>query len=510
MKKTKKKFLSVLSAGLVAVQAVAPILGAGVGAVSEENLVRKATPIIDGELDQEYSSSYSVKLSDMMKAEKIVLTAFQMQESAFNTVYFDDDDNPTGYIKIYAEDGSEITPEIFADTYDSDYSSLPKDDKGSITCTFEWTDAGYASEYFADVTYSFLWDDEAVYVYASVTDKNPLGYTQEQLNNYFASGWSGRPWLIDCVYATLRIDNHPYTAYKVSEGKEEDGDHPKGEIYIDEEKSTPYTDITVIASGTGSGTTSNGTPVEYDGIFYYSDSGESWFDKETNSYVCEHKMTTLNDFNVNWYEYTFFTDDHPGGAERRALICDGSDNVEGESTCVDNLNRFIERHIFTSERLEERNSGRAENLKDAAIQATDNGYVVEMKIPLTEEAISAIKDNENVIGFLPQNMNAIPLSFGSNLDIGGNAAKWLLSTTNNKAVSLKLTEEAYVYVPGDVNGDTAVNAKDIVRLMQYIANDGKGVTVTKADLNNDGKENAKDIVRLMQYIANGGEGVEIF
>lgn len=93
----------------------------------------------------------------MMKAEKIVLTAFQMQESAFNTVYFDDDDNPTGYIKIYAEDGSEITPEIFADTYDSDYSSLPKDDEGNITCTFEWTDAGYASEYFADVTYSFLW-----------------------------------------------------------------------------------------------------------------------------------------------------------------------------------------------------------------------------------------------------------------------------------------------------------------------------------------------------------------
>ena len=34
MKKTKKKFLSVLSAGLVAVQAVAPILGAGVGALS--------------------------------------------------------------------------------------------------------------------------------------------------------------------------------------------------------------------------------------------------------------------------------------------------------------------------------------------------------------------------------------------------------------------------------------------------------------------------------------------
>ena len=71
-------------------------------------------------------------------------------------------------------------------------------------------------------------------------------------------------------------------------------------------------------------------------------------------------------------------------------------------------------------------------------------------------------------------------------------------------------DEKNDYIPGDVNGDGAVNAKDIVRLMQYIANDGKNVTVTKADLNNDGKENAKDIVRLMQYIANDGEGVEIF
>lgn len=176
MKKTKKKFLSVLSAGLVAVQAVAPMIGSSVGAVSEENLVRKATPLIDGVLDQEYATSYSFKLSEVMKSENVRIAPFWIQSNAFNTIYFDEDDNPTGYIKIYAADGSEITPEMFADTYDNDYDSLPKDEDGSITCTFEWTDAGYASEYFTDVTYSFLWDDEAIYVYASVTDKlSPFG-----------------------------------------------------------------------------------------------------------------------------------------------------------------------------------------------------------------------------------------------------------------------------------------------------------------------------------------------
>lgn len=505
MKKTKKKFLSVLSAGLVAVQAVAPMIGSSVGAVSEENLVRKATPLIDGVLDQEYATSYSFKLSEVMKSENVRIAPFWIQSNAFNTIYFDEDDNPTGYIKIYAADGSEITPEMFADTYDNDYDSLPKDEDGSITCTFEWTDAGYASEYFTDVTYSFLWDDEAIYVYASVTDKSPLDLTQQEYNDAFSTGWGNRPWLVDCVSAILRFDNVPYTAYRVSDGDpEKDGDHPKGEIYVDEENSTSYTDLSVVASGTG--TSKTGT--EYDGIFYYAERGESYFDKDINEVVYGKKMTTLNDFCLNWYEYAFYTDDYPGGAERRALICDGTDTGEDEP-CVDNANNFISKHIMTSEKLQERDEGRAENLENVAIVATDTGYVAEMKIPLTEEAISIIKDNDNVIGFVPQNVNAMPVVFGANIS-GGSATKWVINGTGGKAVSLKLTDEEYVYVPGDVNGDSTVNAKDIVRLMQYIANEGKGVTVTKADLNNDGKENAKDIVRLMQYIANDGEGVEIF
>lgn len=53
---------------------------------------------------------------------------------------------------------------------------------------------------------------------------------------------------------------------------------------------------------------------------------------------------------------------------------------------------------------------------------------------------------------------------------------------------------------GDINNDGTVNAKDLTRLMKYIA--GEKVEAYGVDLNGDGKENAKDLARLMKYIAD--------
>lgn len=55
------------------------------------------------------------------------------------------------------------------------------------------------------------------------------------------------------------------------------------------------------------------------------------------------------------------------------------------------------------------------------------------------------------------------------------------------------------YSLGDVNGDGAVNTKDIVRLMKFLA--GEDVEVTQTDINADGAVNVKDVVRLMKIIA---------
>lgn len=53
---------------------------------------------------------------------------------------------------------------------------------------------------------------------------------------------------------------------------------------------------------------------------------------------------------------------------------------------------------------------------------------------------------------------------------------------------------------GDVNGDGAVNSKDLTRLMKYTA--GVDVEVFDADLTYDGKINAKDLTRLMKVLAD--------
>ena len=59
-------------------------------------------------------------------------------------------------------------------------------------------------------------------------------------------------------------------------------------------------------------------------------------------------------------------------------------------------------------------------------------------------------------------------------------------------------------VTGDINGDNAVDSKDVVLLRRYIAG-GWDVTLNKsaADLNGDGTINLKDVVKLRRAIAGG-------
>lgn len=69
------------------------------------------------------------------------------------------------------------------------------------------------------------------------------------------------------------------------------------------------------------------------------------------------------------------------------------------------------------------------------------------------------------------------------------------------------------YKPGDVTGDNRVNARDLVRLSQYISDgyktDPEGynaeVVLDACDVNGDGRVNARDLIRLSQYISDGGQ-----
>ena len=59
------------------------------------------------------------------------------------------------------------------------------------------------------------------------------------------------------------------------------------------------------------------------------------------------------------------------------------------------------------------------------------------------------------------------------------------------------------HVNGDVNGDGQLDTADLVRLMKYIAADGKDIEAKFPDVNEDGEVTTADLVRMMKMIAAG-------
>lgn len=60
------------------------------------------------------------------------------------------------------------------------------------------------------------------------------------------------------------------------------------------------------------------------------------------------------------------------------------------------------------------------------------------------------------------------------------------------------------YIPGDVNSDGVINAKDVAFLRRHIAGGyGDAVNTAAADVNDDGKLNAKDVALIRRNIAGG-------
>lgn len=61
-------------------------------------------------------------------------------------------------------------------------------------------------------------------------------------------------------------------------------------------------------------------------------------------------------------------------------------------------------------------------------------------------------------------------------------------------------ESATVVVPGEVNGDFKINARDVLGAMRAIVDQTEGLTARAADADCDGALNAKDVVLLMKYL----------
>ena len=67
---------------------------------------------------------------------------------------------------------------------------------------------------------------------------------------------------------------------------------------------------------------------------------------------------------------------------------------------------------------------------------------------------------------------------------------------------------APAFTPGDINGDGALNNKDVTRLIRYIKYGDVDAVEAALDVNGDGKLNNKDVTRLIRYIKYGD--VDIF
>lgn len=79
----------------------------------------------------------------------------------------------------------------------------------------------------------------------------------------------------------------------------------------------------------------------------------------------------------------------------------------------------------------------------------------------------------------------------------------LILTLSVSAVpAFSATETGSGATPGDINGDSKVNSKDVTRLMQYLAHWDVEVNEALLDVNGDDKVNSKDASRLMQYLAH--------
>lgn len=523
MKKKNQKVLSVVSAALLATQAFAPAFG--ISAADTVNAVKKVetAPALDGIKDEAYNGSYTVKFSDLARAGRLDMGTFQMQEQLFYRVYESSEGDWSGLLTMFDKDGKEITWDIYQDTYDASYSDmvtantykidkLDDEDKPISKCglKFRWTEEGLKSKYFTDATISFLWNDEGIYIFADVNDKDILNYGMDgsNFNDLFSSGWSGRPWVVDCLSATFRIDGIPHTAYKVMNNKKV----KTGEIKVDEEKSTSYTEFGVTSLA--------------DGSAYYSEPSGSVFNPDT-LLVDYEKYTLLNDFCINWWEYCYYQNEVSTAkiaAPLRDKVCKGGDNVDDDGnvgkTCHESDSDFIFRHIMTPDRIAERDAGRAENLKYVKSVVREDGYSLEMVVPITKEALDyIIRDNYN-LGLRLQIINAMftPSLKGGGSWTNGNATTWTMAAMDGgdknlgieaDNIVLTLTGDKDVFNPtddytvGDLNGDKNINSKDLTRLMKYLA--GEDIKMNGGDLNGDGKINSKDLTRLMKKLA--GEDV---
>lgn len=146
-----------------------------------------------------------------------------------------------------------------------------------------------------------------------------------------------------------------------------------------------------------------------------------------------------------------------------------------------------------------------DNSKYFAASESDDGYIIEMQLPVNkskqEELWKSGCELHSILTVTDSPKNA---RYADQLNLyeetgpfdgqGGMFIDYIM-LQDKQASKLKLIDEIK---QNDINLDGEVNAKDLVRLMKYIADNS---AVMPQDINADGKLSSKDLVAFMKIIA---------
>ena len=422
---------------------------------------KKYTPSLDGVLDEAYLDSGSIKASELAKNGKLSLGWCNSE----NTI------------------GKLVDAGILSDANSS--ALLPGGD--------------YTSSAFADAEVYFLWDDDALYIYSKVYDDDILDIADAFDNkaDIYKIG-NDRPWINDIVTHNI---------------------NPLGNIYA-----------SISASGDAYGhyawDDANGG---WSGLCYFPGSSE-----EIRKASAENVKTTVN-LDENWYGVELripITDKDFGGTPLKdALLKDGG-YIDYKYQLTDGVKKPFGSSfkgyqcelwmIYVSEVLRVDLSGEAPHTEhvwaedytvDVAPTCTEAGS---KSIHCTHPGCQVIKPDSSV------EIEALGHDWSEEYTVDTPATCTTVGSESihckrcdaqkpDSAREIPLAKHTYKdgkcevcgHVNGDVNGDGQLDTADLVRLMKYIAADGKDIEAKFPDVNEDGEVTTADLVRMMKMIAAG-------
>ena len=422
---------------------------------------KKYTPSLDGVLDDAYLDSGSIKASELAKNGKLSLGWCNSE----NTI------------------GKLVDAGILSDANSS--ALLPGGD--------------YTSSAFADAEVYFLWDDDALYIYSKVYDDDILDIADAFDNkaDIYKIG-NDRPWINDIVTHNI---------------------NPLGNIYA-----------SISASGDAYGhyawDDANGG---WSGLCYFPGSSE-----EIRKASAENVKTTVN-LDENWYGVEMripITDKDFGGTPLKdALLKDGG-YIDYKYQLTDGVKKPFGSSfkgyqcelwmIYVSEVLRVDLSGEAPHTEhvwaedytvDVAPTCTEAGS---KSIHCTHPGCQVIKPDSSV------EIEALGHDWSEEYTVDTPATCTTVGSESihckrcdaqkpDSAREIPLAKHTYKdgkcevcgHVNGDVNGDGQLDTADLVRLMKYIAADGKDIEAKFPDVNEDGEVTTADLVRMMKMIAAG-------